>query len=100
MQLRRESRKDVETSKAEGKVSLRSACVDWLKVERKADELAFVMQWQSPADDKELRAKMTRADFKKKPRKLTELMDEIEAAHPWTRQLANNMLDLEECLDS
>jgi hypothetical protein len=99
MQLRQENRKDVENAKAEGNESLRSALVDWLKVERMADELEFAMQWQLPTDDQNIRAKMAKVDFKKKPRKLIEFMDEIEATHPWTRKFANNMMDLEECLD-
>ncbi len=99
IQLRGGNRKDVEVAKAECKESLLYACVEWLKCERHVDDLAFVMQWQIPTDDKVLRAKTAKVNFTKKPRKLIELMDEIEAAHPWTRQFANAMLDLEECLD-
>ena len=96
-QLRPEEKAAVAAAK--NKTELRSACVDWLKGERKLDELDYAMQWRAPDDDAKLRAKIKKPDMWRKPHVLASLMAEVEAAHPWTRALANCLDDVVESLD-
>ena len=57
------------------------------------------MQWRAPDDDATLRAKIKKKDLWRKPHVLVSLMTEIEAAHPWTRALANCLDGVVESLD-
>ena len=100
LQCRRENRDDVKDAKALGKKELRAACVDWLKTERKIDEIEFAMRWREPKDDGKLKTEITKLDYFKKVHTLVEVMDAVELAHPWTRSLANTLLDAEERLDA
>jgi len=81
--------------------ALVEACAEWAANERRLDELKNTMGCVNAASDKNLRARVRRiaGRVKQEPLLLVNQMGHIERGHPWSRALANVMIEMEEQLD-
>ena len=84
---------------------LRTACLVWICNERKLHRLYVAMQWQQTAQATQVGVVSRRVGkisscAGKKPLSLLALLNDIEQAHPWSRDLASHVAEVEKCLAS
>lgn len=100
---RRENRAEMrEAVRSRDKGDVKLTALQWLRNERHIDALGFAMSrelYGREMSDAPLRKKLNKLNVGRKPAQLGDLAQDVEDAHPWSRKLANKLVDIEELLD-